>query len=78
VGFEPTITESERAKTVHALDRAATVTGRTTVPVITSQKTQYNGCKLRRNRGKLQQNSGQDATLNLSNGHSQCVRCCPE
>jgi hypothetical protein len=28
-GFEPTITESERAKTVHALDRSATVTGAT-------------------------------------------------
>jgi hypothetical protein len=27
VGFEPTITESERAKTVHALDCAASVTG---------------------------------------------------
>jgi hypothetical protein len=27
VGFEPTITASERAKTFHALDRAATVTG---------------------------------------------------
>jgi hypothetical protein len=27
VGFEPSIPESERAKTVHALDRAATVTG---------------------------------------------------
>jgi hypothetical protein len=27
VGFEPTIPASERAKTVHALDRAATVTG---------------------------------------------------
>jgi hypothetical protein len=27
VGFEPTIPESKRAKTVHALDRAATVTG---------------------------------------------------
>jgi hypothetical protein len=26
-GFEPTITASARAKTVHALDRAATVTG---------------------------------------------------
>jgi hypothetical protein len=26
-GFEPTIPASERAKTVHALDRAATVTG---------------------------------------------------
>jgi hypothetical protein len=26
VGFEPTIPVSERAKTVHALDRAATVT----------------------------------------------------
>jgi hypothetical protein len=27
VGFEPTITASERAKTVHALDRSASVTG---------------------------------------------------
>jgi hypothetical protein len=27
VGFEPTITASERAKTVHALDRSATVAG---------------------------------------------------
>jgi hypothetical protein len=27
VGFEPMIPASERAKTVHALDRAATVTG---------------------------------------------------
>jgi hypothetical protein len=27
VGFEPTIPASERAKTVHALDRSATVTG---------------------------------------------------
>jgi hypothetical protein len=27
VGFEPTTPASERAKTVHALDRAATVTG---------------------------------------------------
>jgi hypothetical protein len=27
VGFEPTISKSERAKTVHALDRATTVTG---------------------------------------------------
>jgi hypothetical protein len=27
VGFELTIPASERAKTVHALDRAATVTG---------------------------------------------------
>jgi hypothetical protein len=27
VGFEPTIPASERARTVHALDRAATVTG---------------------------------------------------
>jgi hypothetical protein len=28
VGFEPTITGSERAKTVHVLDRSATVTGK--------------------------------------------------
>jgi hypothetical protein len=27
VGFEPTIPASERAKTVHVLDRSATVTG---------------------------------------------------
>jgi hypothetical protein len=27
VGFEPTTPESERAKAVHALDRAATVIG---------------------------------------------------
>jgi hypothetical protein len=27
VGFQPTITASERTKTVHALDRAATMTG---------------------------------------------------
>jgi hypothetical protein len=27
VGFEPTISASERTKTVHALDREATVTG---------------------------------------------------
>jgi hypothetical protein len=27
VGLEPTIAASERAKTVHALDRSATVTG---------------------------------------------------
>jgi hypothetical protein len=29
VGFEPTIPDSERAKTVHALDRSAVVTGLT-------------------------------------------------
>jgi hypothetical protein len=28
VGFEPTIPASEQAKTVHVLDRSATVTGR--------------------------------------------------
>jgi hypothetical protein len=28
VGFEPTIPASERAKTVHVLDRSATVTGK--------------------------------------------------
>jgi hypothetical protein len=27
MGYEPTITASERAKTVHALDHSATVTG---------------------------------------------------
>jgi hypothetical protein len=30
VGFEPTVPASERAKTVRALDRSATVTGRLT------------------------------------------------
>jgi hypothetical protein len=30
VGFEPTIPASKRAKTVHVLDRAATVTGNDT------------------------------------------------
>jgi hypothetical protein len=30
VGFGPTIPASERAKTVHVLDRSATVTGKTT------------------------------------------------
>jgi hypothetical protein len=29
VEFEPTVPASERAKTVHALDRSATVTGHT-------------------------------------------------
>jgi hypothetical protein len=33
VGFEPTIPGSERAKTVHALERSATVTGREAVTV---------------------------------------------
>jgi hypothetical protein len=31
VGFEPTIPFLERAKTFHALDRAATVIGRTAI-----------------------------------------------
>jgi hypothetical protein len=31
VGFEPTILVFERAKTVHALDRAATVIGKTLI-----------------------------------------------
>jgi hypothetical protein len=31
VGFEPTIADYERAKTVHVLDRSATVTGRTSL-----------------------------------------------
>jgi hypothetical protein len=31
VGFEPTIPASERAKTVHALDSSATVTGTTEI-----------------------------------------------
>jgi hypothetical protein len=38
VGFEPTIPASERAKTVHALDRSATVTGR---PALASRYTDY-------------------------------------
>jgi hypothetical protein len=35
VAFEPTITASERTKTVHALDRSATVTG---IPPFTKPK----------------------------------------
>jgi hypothetical protein len=31
VGFEPTIPASEQAKTVHVLDRSATVTGTSTL-----------------------------------------------
>jgi hypothetical protein len=34
VGFEPTIPAYERAKTVHGLDRSATVTGTTNSTVI--------------------------------------------
>jgi hypothetical protein len=34
VGFETTIPASERAKTVHALDRSATVTGKTVLDVL--------------------------------------------
>jgi hypothetical protein len=33
VGFEPTIPESERTKSVHALDRAATVTGEDNIKI---------------------------------------------
>jgi hypothetical protein len=43
VGFEPTIPASERAKTVHALDRAATVTGiASTIVYLLSQVKSYN------------------------------------
>jgi hypothetical protein len=38
VGFEPTIPVFERAKAVHALDRAATVSGRCITTVIKSRK----------------------------------------
>jgi hypothetical protein len=38
VEFEPTIPASERAKTVHALDRSATVTGMPTVYTSRTQK----------------------------------------
>jgi hypothetical protein len=34
IGFEPTITASERAKTLHALDRAATVTGTCVIALV--------------------------------------------
>jgi hypothetical protein len=34
VGFKPTVPASERAKTVHALDRSATVTGEEVVQII--------------------------------------------
>jgi hypothetical protein len=38
VGFEPTIPASERAKTVHALDRPATVIGFNALHGVISQK----------------------------------------
>jgi hypothetical protein len=34
VGFEPTITASERAKTLNALDRSPTVTGRDVINTV--------------------------------------------
>jgi hypothetical protein len=49
VGFEPTIPAFERAKTVHALDRATTVIGLPSVYVITktekSGQGQSRGCR---------------------------------
>jgi hypothetical protein len=41
VGFEPTIPVFERAKTVHALDRAATVIGRGNIYTRQKWKTKY-------------------------------------
>jgi FAD synthase len=41
MGFEPTITASERSKTVHALDRTATVIGKGFV-IIKLHKTKNN------------------------------------
>jgi hypothetical protein len=44
-GFEPTITASEGEKTVHALDRSATVTGKIT-PVQTVEAPTFSGIRL--------------------------------
>jgi hypothetical protein len=41
VGFEPTIPVSERAKTVHVLDRWATVTGKIKYLLTLFQKLKY-------------------------------------
>jgi hypothetical protein len=41
VAFEPTITTSERAKTVHALDRSTTVTGLCFVLRLGNKLTRY-------------------------------------
>jgi hypothetical protein len=41
MGFESTILTSERAKTVHALDRSATVTGVIIVIIITNTEITY-------------------------------------
>jgi hypothetical protein len=49
MGFEPTIPASERAKTVHVLDRSATVTG-----VVTNSS---RGNYMNRNRRILRQTS---------------------
>jgi hypothetical protein len=43
VGFEPTIPVSERAKTVHALDRATTVIGATEIEGYEIMITRING-----------------------------------
>jgi hypothetical protein len=42
VGFEPTIPASEKAKTVHALDRSTTVTGMSYNNVQENVDTQFN------------------------------------
>jgi hypothetical protein len=44
VGFEPKIPASERAKTVHDLDRSATVTGDYTSMRVPKWESQRNGC----------------------------------
>jgi hypothetical protein len=44
VGFEPTVPASERAKTVHALHRSATVTGVSVVPVKKCIANPITGC----------------------------------
>jgi hypothetical protein len=37
VGFEPTIPASERAKTVHVLDRSVTITGKDNISIYESR-----------------------------------------
>jgi hypothetical protein len=44
VGFEPTIAASKRAKTVHVLDRSATVTGKPTLIPLYYRLREHSSC----------------------------------
>jgi hypothetical protein len=66
VGFEPTIPVFKRAKTLHALDRAATVIGALYIYIYTCYKYEHVLCKqkhhLRINNGQCVQRSGENQT----------------